>query len=517
MRHNRIRPLPTLAGDLRCAALQNSSVVAAFAASPSAELLAVNRRFAALLGVSEAELIGGRLSDFLADGGTWGEWRRACLEGAGRRNGTLALRDASGRQVYLEGDIEAVDHGKGGPGYLAGAFVDVSEQRTLRKVVHRTARMEALGSLTSGIAHDFNNLLTVLVGNLYLAAEEVRDRPRAFERLKAARDAAKRGSDLIRQLLAFARREAVDTVAVDPYKLVEGIAPLLGRALGSQIAFETNLHRESGAIQCNAAQLESVLVNLTVNARDAVNARGASSGPGRVSMAVEAADVPARDATLRGIAPGVYFRISVADNGVGIPTALQSRVFEPFFSTKLEQGGTGLGLSMVRWFAEQAGGTVGIESAAGRGTRISLLLPRVDGAAETTSKTMPLSQLPTGDETVLVLSREEGLRSTIQQTLEVLGYTVRASADSEEALRLVHTAAVHVLLVDAAAQHASETERLLRRARRLKPELKLMLAADEAAARRIPSFADTALIGKPFTLADLANAVRRALTSGPRS
>ncbi len=517
MRQNRIRPRPP-AGDFPCGTLENSSIVAAFAVSPAGEILAVNRRFAALLGVSAAELIGRRLPDLMVEGPSWDEWRRACLEAGGRRCGSLILGDGGGRRICLEGDLEALGPGTGAVTHLAGTFADVTQERKLRQAVQRGARMEALGSLTSGIAHDFNNLLTVLVGNLYLAAEEVRDRPKAFEKLKAARDAAKRGSELIRQLLAFARREAADTSAVDPYKLVETIAPLLERALGPRIKLETRLRAEAGnaSVQCNAAQLESVLVNLTVNARDGVNARVEPKAPGRISIGVEAVDVLARDAIPRGIVPGAYFKIAVADNGVGIPEALLGRVFEPFFSTKVEQGGTGLGLSMVRWFAEQAGGTVAIESTVGRGTTVSLLLPSIDGAAETASKTMPLSQLPTGDESVLVLSREEGLRSTITQILEVLGYKVRSSADPGEALRLLHAAAVDVLLVDAAAQDPAETQRLFGKARGLNPELKLMLAADGADARRAQQFADVVRLSKPFTLAELAEAVRRALASGPR-
>jgi signal transduction histidine kinase len=210
----------------------------------------------------------------MADRVDWSAWRRAEV-GRGRTGLVLTLRGAGGQPVLLKGDLLPGRAAPGGPGaiepYLCGTFVDVSEEHNLRQAVQRGARMEALGSLTSGIAHDFNNLLTVLVGNLYLVGEELRSQPAVFEKVKSARDAAKRGADLIRQLLAFARREAIETDIVDPEKIIEGLVPLLRRALGSRIALETKLGASGGSVRCSAGQLESVIVNLSVNARDAIN------------------------------------------------------------------------------------------------------------------------------------------------------------------------------------------------------------------------------------------------------
>src|SRR6185369_9635207 len=196
----------------------------------------------------------------------------------------------------------------------------------------RAARMEALGSLTAGIAHDFNNLLTVLVGNLYLVGEDLRAQPKVFEKLKAARDAAKRGTDLIKQLLAFARREEIDADIIDPAKVVDGVTPLLRRALGVRIALETTYQPDAGTIRASAAQFESVVVNLAVNARDSIENKG------RIEVEVRRVELTQSEAEARRLArAGAYVAISVADTGCGVPPEWTERVFEPFFSTKGER------------------------------------------------------------------------------------------------------------------------------------------------------------------------------------
>ena len=483
--------------------LADSSFIAAFSVSADGFITAANRKLAALLGArSPDELIGQVLTELETGRRDWGAWRRACL--AGRERGVkLTFEGGDGRRVVLRGDLGPAADGAS-PGSLAGVFVDISEEEQLRRAVQRSARMEALGSLTSGIAHDFNNLLTVLVGNLYLAAEELREDQNAFAKVKIARDAAKRGAELIRQLLAFARRETLDVDVVDPSKVVEGLAPLLRRALGSRITLEAKLRPDTGLTRCSAAQLESAIVNLAVNARDAMEAGG------RIVILLESEKLDADVAARRGLSPGEYVKVSVADNGAGIPPEVLEHVFQPFFSTKTERGGTGLGLSMVRWFAEQSGGAVQLRSAVGKGTSVSLLLPRsADATAETAAKTMPLSTLPGGDETVLVVAREESMRSMIKQILDVLGYDVHMSNEPEEALGVLRSRQIDLLLVDAAGQQGAAREQLLQGALKARPSLKIVLTVDGASSKGANTTAST--LGKPFSIADLAGTVRRAL------
>jgi hypothetical protein len=365
--------------------------------------------------------------------------------------------------------------------------------------------MEALGSLTAGVAHDFNNLLTVLVGNLDLFGEEVRGHPRVFEKLKAARDAGKRGTELIKQLMTFARREELAVGVIDPQKVVADLLPLLRRALGARITLETKLQANVGAVRASVAQLESAVVNLAVNARDAIE------GKGRISIEVTAAEVTEQEAPLRGLGRGGrYVAVTVRDTGGGIPAEALSRVFEPFFSTKGERGGTGLGLSMVRWFAEHTGGSAAIDSVVGQGTTVTLLLPRLQAehAAEANDKTMPLSTLPSGTERVVVLALDEALRATIHQTLEVLGYRVKVASGAEDLLAAVAAEPTELLMVDGLGRGDAD---ILIRARAIQPKLRIIATADPGRAAESMPGLGVASLAKPFTLADLAGTVRRTL------
>jgi signal transduction histidine kinase len=480
--------------------LEHSTMVAAILVSSDGAILGANARMRTLLGLAApADLRERSLQEFLLERDDWSVWQQMRSSSAPV---SLRLRPAPGAAVTLRGDIRSVS--LAGARALCGVFVDVGDEQQLRTAVQQSARMEALGSLTTGIAHDFNNLLTVLVGNLYLVVEELRDRPKAFDKLKAARDAAKRGADLIKQLLTFARREEVAADVIDPCKVVTEIVPLLRRALGSRITLQTDLDGDVGRIRASTAQLESVIVNLAINARDAI------SGKGVVSIAIRRQHFSKIEAAQHGLPnPGDYVVASVADNGSGIPEGTIARVFEPFFSTKTERGGTGLGLSMVRWFAEQAGGTARLRSVEGEGTTVSLLLPcSADSAQETLEGTMPLSILPTGAERVVVLAPDEALRSTFRQILEVLGYSVTFTAADDEMLAAIRGDRADLLIIDGPSRDDPD---LLARAKAARPQLKVVVTTEGVRAVDANPAKGLALLAKPFTLADLAGTVRRAL------
>jgi signal transduction histidine kinase/CheY-like chemotaxis protein len=482
--------------------LQDSSVVAAVTVAADGGILWANTRFRDLVGAADADIAARKLGDYLADGADWNAWIETPATG---RTLQFSVRTAAGGVQALRGDIRPA--GDGVNRTLSGIFVPVEERPNLRTLAQRAARMEALGSLTAGIAHDFNNLLTVLVGNLYLVGEELRAQPKVFEKLKAARDAAKRGTDLIKQLLAFARREQLATDIVDPAKVIEGVMPLLRRALGVRIALETAYEPDAGTVRASTAQLESVVVNLAVNARDAID------GKGRIIIDVRRVELSQAEAVRRRLPRGGdYVAIKVEDTGAGIPPELTERVFEPFFSTKGERGGTGLGLSMVRWFAEQAGGVAELTSAVGRGTAVTLLLPpQAERANDVGEGTMPLSTLRGGNERVVVLALDEALRSTIRQTLEVLGYGVRLASGVEDMLDALRAEESQLLVVDGLGRADAD---VLIRARAIRPSLRIMMTTDSMrTGERIPA-AGIALLAKPFSIADLASAVRGVLDAG---
>jgi signal transduction histidine kinase/CheY-like chemotaxis protein len=480
--------------------LRQSSVAAAITVANDGRIVWANAWFCSLVGASDVHALAGRrLADFLVNPADWQAWQDAPAQG---RSLSMSVRTATGAAQGLRGDVRAA--GEGSRRWLSGLFVPTDDLHNLRAVAQRAARMEALGSLTAGIAHDFNNLLTVLVGNLYLVGEEVREQPKVFEKLKAARDAAKRGTELIKQLLAFARSEELDADVIDAANVIEGVTPLLRRALGVRITLETSFEPEAGPIRASAAQLESVVVNLAVNARDAIG------GKGRIVIGVRRVLVPQDEAQRRRLARGgAYTEISVGDTGSGIPPELLDRVFEPFFSTKGERGGTGLGLSMVRWFVERAGGTVEIRSDVGQGTTVTLLLPQqAEHATDGGDRTMPLSTLPGGTERIVVLSLDDELRSTIRQTLEVLGYAVRLASGVEEMLAALRGEDAQLLMVDGLGRADAD---VLIRARAIRPALRIVATADAARGTERFSVAGGGTLVKPFTLADLAGVVRAAL------
>jgi signal transduction histidine kinase/CheY-like chemotaxis protein len=487
--------------DLEFAALESSSVVAAIAVGAGGAILAANARMRRFLGLSDGD-VERKAKSFrahLADAAAWSAW---CDAARTSRAIELELRGFDGTTKRFRGDVLAI--GDGAEQRFVGVLVDGDDSKALRAALQHSARMDALASLTAGVAHDFNNLLTILVGNLYLIGEELRERPRVFEKLKAARDAGKRGSELIKQLMTFARREELEVGTIDPSKVIGDLLPLLRRALGPRITLETALQKHVGAVRASVAQLESVVVNLAVNSRDAIE------GKGRISIDVSGVEVSDHDAALRALARGGrYVAVSVRDTGMGIAPDALEHVFEPFFSTKRERGGTGLGLSMVRWFAENAGGCATIESVVGQGTSVTLLLPRQQGdhVVETAEMTMPLSTLPTGTERVVVLAMDDALRATIHQTLEVLGYEVTVAGDTEDLLAAVAATPTDLLVIDGLGRG----DEVLARAHALCPKLRIIATAHPGRTADQAAGLDIASLVKPFTLADLARAVRRTL------
>jgi signal transduction histidine kinase len=486
---------------LDLAMLESSSVVAAIVVAADGAIVAANGRMRRFLGLGDGDAKHDKsFRAYLADAAAWAAW---CDAGRAGRAIDLELRGFDGAPKRFRGDVRV--EGDGADRHFVGILVDGDDSKVLRAALQHSARMDALASLTAGVAHDFNNLLTVLVGNLYLVGEELRERPGVFEKLKAARDAGKRGSELIKQLMTFARREELDVGTIDPSKVIGDLLPLLRRALGPRITLETTLQKHVGAVRASVAQLESVVVNLAVNSRDAIE------GKGRISIDVSGIELSDQDATLRGLARGGrYVAVSVRDSGMGIAPEALERVFEPFFSTKRERGGTGLGLSMVRWFAESSGGCAQIASVVGQGTTVTLLLPRqqADRAVETAEMTMPLSTLATGTERVVVLAMDDALRATIHQTLEVLGYEVTVAKDSEALLAAVAAKPTDLLVIDGLGRGEND---VLVRARAARPELRIIATAHPGRAPEPVAGLEIASLTKPFTLADLAGTVRRTL------
>jgi signal transduction histidine kinase len=419
----------------------------------------------------------------------------------------IVLRRPDGGRVTLDGDVLVRRDSSGAFAGIDALLIDVTEHRQLAEALQRASRTEALGALTSGIAHDFNNLLTVIVGNLYLLVENLRDNEALLTKAKAARDAARRGADLTKQFLSFARQKAADPKPIHLSRVIGNLHTLLERALGRRIKLSAEAAEDVWPINVDVTQLESALINLAVNARDAM------AGEGHVTIRAENLVLGSGEAKHYDVTPGNYVVVSVADDGPGIPESIRARVFEPFFTTKQTSGGSGLGLSMVKRFMDMARGAIVIESPEGRGTCMKLIFPQAREEPQTVDMTQPLSTLATGKENVLVLCTDGEVAATVEQLLSVLGYTVALAGGPEEALAAVDARPPDLLLTEPPTAAGYSTERLVGEARIKAPQLKILLVADGSAPLAKTPAVD-GLLRKPFSLADLAKTVRSTLDTG---
>lgn len=311
------------------------------------------------------------------------------------------------------------------------------EQRVAAEVQARSAaeaqlrqsqKLEAIGGLTGGVAHDFNNLLQVIAGNLHLLARHEPENAQVQRRVSAAIAAVERGAKLSSQLLAFARRQPLSPAVYNPQRIYAGLGELLQRALGETIHIDVQLPQDSWCINVDRNQLENALLNLAINARDAMR------GEGVIRITGENIILNPDDCAGKSIRPGEYVRLAVTDIGVGMSPAILARVFEPFFTTKREGHGTGLGLSMVFGFVRQSGGHVEVWSEESKGTVVQMYFPRSLGEECPDSHVEPEPHL-VGQETILVVEDNEDVRVTVVELLEQSGYTVLTAEDGDRAMQ----------------------------------------------------------------------------------
>jgi nitrogen-specific signal transduction histidine kinase/CheY-like chemotaxis protein len=388
------------------------------------------------------------------------------------------------------------------------AVEDVSERRLLEEQLRQAQKMEAVGRLTGGLAHDFNNLLAVIIGNLDLAADLARDGANK-QPIAEALGAAERGAELTRRLLAFSRRQALQPRAIGVADLVTGLHGLLQRALGERVVIETRLAPDLGPALADPAQLEAALLNLAVNARDAM-AKG-----GR--LVIETADSQLDHdyaATHPEVVPGRYLLVAVSDSGSGMPAETVRRAFEPFFTTKEAGKGSGLGLSMVHGFAKQSGGHVSIYSEEGFGTTVRLYLPYAQPAAAVGEVQSEAPSEPRAQgETILVVEDQAEVRRIVVRQLSMLGYRVLEAEDARTAFEVLRAdTPIDLLFTDVVMPGVSGIE-VAAAARAARPGLRVLLTsgfADGVAGGTQVGVAD-AVLTKPYRRWDLARRIRGLL------
>jgi len=379
---------------------------------------------------------------------------------------------------------------------FVGTLIDVTERKLLQAQVLQSGKLDAIGQLTGGIAHDFNNLLAAILGGLTLLERRVMLGPRESEVIKHMRHAANSGAELVSRMMAFARKQDLRPKCVAPAQICGSVVGLVQHALGGTVQLNWSCAKASRNLFIDEAQLELSLVNLIINARDAM------PGGGRIDLVVE--DAAATDKA--GLAPGHYLRICVKDQGVGIPEDLIDRIVEPFFTTKDVGKGTGLGLSMVAGFAQQSGGRLKVSSQVGAGTQIEILLPATDQSASQVEE-LPVVFDASADSdrlSVLVVDDDPGVRLMISEQLSELNFDVLVAADGQAAVDLLReeSARIDALLTDYAMPGLNGLE-TIERALAIKPAMPCMVMTGYADDARLRTPQVHAVLRKPIGFAAL--------------
>jgi signal transduction histidine kinase/CheY-like chemotaxis protein len=383
------------------------------------------------------------------------------------------------------------------------------EQRSLERRLAESQKMEAIGKLAGGVAHDFNNMLTAILGYASMIQEDAPPRSAIRDQAQQIRRAAENAASLTQKLLAFSRRQVLQSDPLDFRSMLGNLLPLVRNAVGEDVKVSTQSGEDLWPIMADSGQLEQSILNLALNARDAM--------PNGGTLQIDSRNAPRPKGERRhdtDVKPGDYVQITVTDTGVGMDEATRTRMFEPFFTTKAQGKGTGLGLSTVYGFVRQCGGFISVLSTPGRGTSIELLLPRAKTAVATPLTPIVLAE-PAGSklETILLAEDEDGVRQLTIETLERRGYRVLAAASGEEAIRVAssHDGTIHLLISDVVMPGMKGPE-LAQRLRAMRPGIKVLFVSGYAADVVTPNdLREASLLSKPFSPAALSKAVRSAL------
>jgi len=402
-----------------------------------------------------------------------------------------------------------------GSGTLKGAVLvyrDVTEAQETERQLRQAQKMEAVGQLTGGIAHDFNNILTVITGTIEILAEAVEDRPQLAAVAKLIDEAAERGAVLTGQLLAFSRKQPLQPRHTDVNTLIMDAAKLLRPTLGEHVEIESMLEDEAWPALVDPNQFATALLNLALNARDAMPEGG--------KLTLETANIILDESYAKGhgeVIPGHYVMIGVSDTGSGIPASIRDRVFEPFFSTKSEGKGTGLGLSMVYGFVKQSEGHIKIYSEEGLGTTIRIYLPRAGAPADRTADAAPAVSIEGGHETILVVEDDALVRNYVNAQLHSLGYSTLLASNATEALTLIERGSdFDLLFTDVIMPGAMNGRQLAEAAVKLRPGIKVLYTSgytENAIVHHGRLDPGVLLLPKPYRKADLARMIRTALSA----
>jgi PAS domain S-box-containing protein len=388
---------------------------------------------------------------------------------------------------------------------------DITERKRLETQFFQSQKMETIGRLAGGIAHDFNNLLTVIKGYTQLSLNQIQKGHPCRENIEEIKGAAERAAELTNQLLTFSRRQILDMKVLDLNTIVSGLEKMMARIIGEDIEMFTVLDDRLGKVKTDPSQIEQVILNLVVNARDAMPAGG--------KLAIETANVVLDETYVRahvGVTPGNYVMLSVSDTGCGMSPEIKELIFEPFFTTKEEGKGTGLGLSTIYGIVRQSGGNIWVYSELGRGTTFKIYLPRIEEEAGALPVQDDTDHLPKGSETVLLVEDDPSLRALAARVLRYQGYKVLEATNGHEAIGTAREnlqERIHLLLTDVVMPHMGGRE-LVKRMKTLHSEIRVLFISgytDHAIIYHAGLKPGTPFLQKPFSPTALAKKVREVL------
>jgi len=475
----------------------------------------VNPAFEQLCGHDRAEFMGRSPKQFLdcrGDGTIYQQLTR-CMQESRVQQGRVVSRKKNGDPYTVDAMVTPVRNQVGEIVNYVATMRDVSREVQLQEQFRQAQKMEALGRLAGGIAHDFNNLLTVIHLSARMLERHLEPQEALWPHVKRIEETGQRAAALTKQLISFSRREIVETQVLALNQLVEDMSGMLERIIGENIEFQTSLAPNLALIRLDPSQMEQVIMNLVVNARDAM--------PDGGSLQVQTANVLLDGAYAEAhpdVAPGEYVMLVIGDTGVGMDEEVKSHLFEPFFTTKEQGQGTGLGLSTVFGIVKQNQGHIRVESEVGRGTMFKIYLPQVEATEADVLRAARSSELTRprrGTETILVVEDAAEVRDLTVQTLRACGYHVLAASDGIEALAVSEqtNGPIHLLLTDLVMPRMGGRE-LVKALHPQRPDVRIMYMsayADLSLVQQAMSDPYISFLAKPFTVEALAQKVRDVL------
>jgi PAS domain S-box-containing protein len=476
---------------------------------PAGNFIQVSPSAITILGYAPAEMIGHSATEFIHpdDLENTRSEMRAARRGQSKRNFETRYVNKDGKPVSLNWS------GTWSEPVRRHFFIgrDLTEKQTAEAQMRHVQKMDAIGQLTGGVAHDFNNILTVITGTIGILEEAVAGQPELVSIAKLIDEAAERGASLTKHLLAFARKQPLQPREIDVNALVLEAAKLLHPTLGEQVEIKPLLADDAWTALVDPSQLTTAVLNLALNARDAM------PNGGKLALETNNVYLDENYANMHSeVTAGNYVMVAVSDTGAGIPAALLERVFDPFFTTKEVGKGTGLGLSMVFGFVKQSGGHIKIYSEEGHGTSVKMYLPRATGLNQTAAEELVSSNVEGGHEAILVVEDDLMVRRYVVTQVENLGYTTLEAANAAEALKIIDTARIDLLFTDVIMPGTMNGRQLVEEALKRKPSLKVLYTSgytENAIVHHGRLDSGVLLLAKPYRKSELARMLRLALAS----